>query len=110
MVQRLPKIYIRSFAPLLALVMPFALGAQTLRRPLIHEAIDETRLHRLAGNTRPEVQTAADAGAVADALAMDHMLLQLQRSPAQEQAAQEFIEQLHDPKSPNFHKWITPAQ
>ena len=110
MVQRLPKIYMRSFAPLIALVMPFALGAQTLRRPLIHEAIDETRLHRLAGNTRPEVQTAADAGAVADVLAMDHMLLQLQRSPAQEQAAQDFIQQLHDPKSPNFHKWITPAQ
>jgi subtilase family serine protease len=108
--QRLPKIRFQRLAAVVALVAPFTLGAQTLRRPLIREAIDETRLHRLAGNTRPEVQTAADAGAVADSLAMDHMLLQLQRSPEQEQAAQTLVQQLHDPKSPNFHKWITAAQ
>jgi subtilase family serine protease len=106
----LPKSHFRSFAALLAVVAPFVLGAQTLRRPLIREAIDETRLQRLAGNTRPEVRTAADSGAVADTLAMDHMLLQLQRSSAQEQAAQIFVRQLHDPQSPNFHKWITAAQ
>jgi subtilase family serine protease len=92
------------------LVVPVALSAQTLRRPLIREAIDETRLHRLAGNTRPEVRTAADAGTVADTLAMDHMLLQLQRSSEQEQASQDFVRQLHDPQSPNFHKWMTAAQ
>jgi subtilase family serine protease len=100
----------RSFVALVALVLPFALSAQVARRPLIREGIDETRLHRLAGNTRPEVQTSADAGAVADAFAMDHMLLQLQRSAEQEQAAEAFVQQLHDPKSPNFHKWITAAQ
>ena len=109
-IQRLHKNQSRFFAALLTLVVPFALGAQTLRRPLIRQAIDENNLHRLAGNTRPEVRTAADAGAVADAFAMDHMLLQLQRSSEQEQAAQTFVQQLHDPKSPNFHKWITAAQ
>jgi subtilase family serine protease len=108
--QRLPKAYIRSYAAFFVLVVPFALGAQTLRRAVIREAIDETRLHRLAGNTRPEVRSAADAGAVGETLAMDHMLLQLQRSPEQERAAETYVQQLHDPKSPNFHKWINAAQ
>ncbi len=38
------------------------------------------------------------------------MQLQLQRSAAQEQAVQQFIDRLHDPKSPNFHKWLTAEQ
>jgi subtilase family serine protease len=40
---------------------------------------------------------------------MDHMLLQLQRSPEQEQAVQEFVDSLQDPASPNFHQWLTAA-
>src|SRR5579883_2575451 len=108
--QRLPQIRSSHIAAIVSFTLPFALSAQNLRRPVIREAIDATRLHRLAGNTRPEVHTAEDGGAVADSLGMDHMLLQLQRSPEQEQAAQTFVQQLHDPKSPNYHKWITAAQ
>ena len=50
---------------------------------------------------------ANDRGAVADQFPMGHMILQLRRSPAQENALKAFIDQLHDPKSPNFHKWLT---
>jgi subtilase family serine protease len=87
-----------------------ALSAQTARRPLITEAVDNTRLHTLAGNTRPEANAQNDAGAVADDFAMEHMQIQLQRSAAQEQALKQFIDQLHNPKSPNFHKWMTAEQ
>jgi subtilase family serine protease len=38
---------------------------------------------------------------------MEHMLLQLQRPPEQEQALKEFIDQLHNPASPNFHRWLS---
>jgi subtilase family serine protease len=38
---------------------------------------------------------------------MEHILLQLQRPPEQEQALKEFIDQLHDPASPNFHRWLS---
>ena len=48
-----------------------------------------------------------DRGAVADDFQMEHMLLQLQRPPEQEQALKQFIDQLHDPGSPNFHQWLT---
>jgi subtilase family serine protease len=100
-----------SFAVVVCfLTLPFALLSQTARRPLIAEPINNTRLHTLSGNTRPEANPQNDLGAVPDGLSMDHMQLQLQRSTAQEQALQQFIDQLHNPKSPNFHKWMTAEQ
>jgi subtilase family serine protease len=77
---------------------------------LIREAVDENKLITLAGNTRPEASAQNDSGAVADDLAIDHMILQLKRSPQEEQALAQFIDSLHDPKSPNFHQWLTAGE
>src|SRR5580704_13801023 len=79
-------------------------------RVLITEPIDAGRLHTLAGNTRGEANPQNDRGKVADTYALDHMLLQLQRSPEREQALRTFIDQQHDSASPNFHKWLTAEQ
>jgi subtilase family serine protease len=76
----------------------------------IHEAIDESKLITLQGNTRPEATAANDRGAVSPDFAMNHMLLQLKRSPQKEAALKQYIDELQDPKSPNFHKWLTPDQ
>src|SRR5580693_1395316 len=76
----------------------------------IREAIDESKLVTLEGNTRPEATAANDRGAVSPDFAMNHMLLQLKRSPQKEAALKQYIDQLQDPKSPNFHKWLTPDQ
>jgi hypothetical protein len=38
---------------------------------------------------------------------MEHMLLQLKRSPEREQALVRFIDELHTEGSPSFHRWIT---
>src|ERR1700733_6294457 len=74
---------------------------------LITQPIDSNRLHTIAGNTRPEANAQNDRGGVPDTFAMDHMQLQLQRSPEREQALRAFIDQQHDSTSPNFHHWLT---
>jgi subtilase family serine protease len=84
------------------------LGAQS--RSMMAGPIDETKLHRLGGNTRPEANATNDRGLVADNLPMDHMLLQLQRSPEQQQALDQLTEDLHNPKSPSFHHWLTASE
>ncbi len=76
-------------------------------RTLINQNIDERNQVELKGNTRAEANAANDRGAVADDFPMEHMLLQLRRSPEQEQALQHFVDDLHRPGSPNFHRWIT---
>ena len=92
-----------------------ALVAQSARtaapaRVLITQPIDPNRLHTLAGNTRGEANAQNDRGKVADTFAMDHMLLQLQRSPERELALKNFIDRQHDSTSPNFHVWLTAAE
>jgi hypothetical protein len=76
-------------------------------RPRITQSIDERDRVPLEGNTRPEARAANDRGVVADDFAMEHMLLQLKRSPEQERAVQQFIDELQTAGSPNFHRWVT---
>jgi len=64
----------------------------------------------LRGNRRPEANAKNDRGRVSDDLTLNHMMLQLRRSPEQEQALQQFINDIHDHTSPLFHHWITAAE
>ncbi len=76
-------------------------------RPRITQGIDELDRVALGGNTHPEARPSNDHGAVANNFQMDHMLLQLKRSPEQELALQQFLDELHTKGSPNFHQWLT---
>jgi hypothetical protein len=80
-------------------------------RPLITQSINEANMAVLAGNTRPEARNPAnDLGMVPDNLPLAHMMLQLRRPAAQEQALATLIDQLHDPRSPNFHHWLSASE
>ena len=80
-------------------------------QPLITQPLNDGNLVGLAGNTRPEAKNPAnDRGRVDDATPMPHLMLQLRRPPAQEQALAKLIDQLHDPNSPNYHHWLTADQ
>jgi subtilase family serine protease len=100
-----------SLVVLAALVFARSVSAQVESgrhaRPRITQSIDEMDRVALEGNTHPEARPANDRGAVANDFAMDHVLLQLKRSPEQEQALQQFIDELHTNGSPNFHHWLT---
>ena len=84
--------------------------AESRARVLISQSIDESELATLKGNLRPEVNPENDSGPVTDGLRMEHMLLQLQRPPELEKELQQFIDELHNPASPDFHKWLTAQQ
>src|ERR1700733_3021409 len=72
--------------------------------------VNEARLTTLAGNTRPEANVANDQGAVEGSMPMQHMLLQLKRTPEREAALTQLIDDLHNPQSENFHQCLTPQQ
>jgi len=101
------------FSVALAILFAAALGAEAQAqagrpaRRLITEQVEESRRITLAGNWRPEANAENDLGPAADSMPMEHMLLQLRRTPEQEQALAELIEQFHNPDSPNFHQWLT---
>src|SRR5271155_1460120 len=82
-------------------------GAVSQPRALITQAISDANLVTLAGNLRAEANSANDRGVAAADLPLEHMMLQLRRSPEQEQALETYIDQLEDAKSPNYHRWLT---
>ncbi len=89
---------------------PAALAQTAAARaqPLITQSVNDATLVELAGHTRPEARNAAnDRGRVDDATPMPHLMLQLRRPAAQEQALAALIDQLHDPQAPNYHHWLT---
>src|SRR3984957_1041898 len=78
--------------------------------PRITQAVDESSLTRLGGNTHPLARAEFDRGAAAPDMPLHRMLLVLKRSPEQETALQQLLLSLQDKSSPNYHKWLTPEQ
>jgi hypothetical protein len=76
----------------------------------ITQSVDPLQTVTLRGNTHPLARPEFDRGAVSDAMPIGRILLLLQRSPDQEQALQQLLEQQQSKSSPNYHAWLTPDQ
>ena len=102
---------------LIAIILPLLIASSSLfaqQAPkaanLIPASIDEHNLVTLSGSVHPQARLANDRGAVAGNLPMDRMILVLKRGDAQEKSLESAIKAMHDPKSPQFHHWLTPKQ
>ena len=86
--------------------------SQSITQPqtLITESVNESKLVVLPGNTHPQAIVNNDRGPVADSLPMQHLWLQLKRSPDQQAALDQYTAELSDPNSSNYHKWLTAAE
>lgn len=77
---------------------------------LITTPVNEAHLVKLSTGTHPLLSFATDQGPVADSLQLDHVLLQLRRSPAQQAALDALVQSQSDRSSPNYHHWLTAAE
>lgn len=78
--------------------------------PQITQAVNNSSLVVLRGNVHPLARPEYDRGPAPASLPMQHMLLVLKRSPQQEAALEELLAEQQDKSSPNYHKWLTPAE
>ena len=79
-------------------------------RPLITQPIDERRVTTLKKNTHPSARPQFDIGGAPPNLPMDRMLLVLKRTPEQQAALKKLLDDQQDKFSPNYHRWLTPAE
>lgn len=79
-------------------------------QPRITQPIDPTRRVTLVGNTHPLARPEFDRGAAPDQQPLERMLLLLKRSPEQEAALRALLDAQQTKSSPNFHRWLTPAE
>jgi len=82
--------------------------AQTPPRRFVH-FIDETQAVTLQGNVHPLARAEFDLGPVSAETRMERMILVLKASADRQAALDALVEAQHDPQSPLFHKWLTPA-
>jgi hypothetical protein len=73
-------------------------------------AVRNDQLVTLRGNVHPMARAANDRGPLPDQRPVTKIRMLLQRSAAQESALQQLMAQQLDPKSPNYHAWLTPQQ
>jgi hypothetical protein len=86
-------------------------GAQAVNNPArITQPIDPEKLVTLRGNTHPLARPEYDQGIAPDSKPMERILLVLQRSPQQEAALRNLLDEQQIKSSPNFHMWLTPEQ
>ncbi len=78
--------------------------------PQITQRVDSSSYVTLKGNTYPLGAKALDRGVLPPATPAQRLLLVLKRPAEQEAALEQFLSDAHTPGSPNFHKWLTPAQ
>ena len=109
-----PRYFGAGLAVLFLSLIPFLsarVSGQTSGVPSrIREAVDNTKLMILRGNTHPMARAEFDRGAAPASLPMEHMMLVLARSPQQEAALETLMAQQQDRSSSNYHKWLTPEQ
>ena len=90
------------------LVQACSLSAQ-LPASRLPTPIDEASAVTLPGNTHPLARPEFDQGPVAAATPLSRMILALAPSAAQQSALAALLTAQHDPASPLFHHWLTPA-
>src|SRR5436305_12228662 len=66
-----------------------------------------TEVVTLGDNLPPEAVPENDRGRIADSFALDHITLLLRRSSANEVALAQLLDDQHDRRSANYHRWLT---
>src|SRR5208283_272767 len=87
-----------------------ALSGATSAPAQITDPINDNEAISIPGNIRPEATAANDRGRVPDDFPLDHLILLLRRSPERERALDQLLGELEDPKSPNYHHWLTAGE
>ena len=88
----------------------FPAGLEVGDSPRVNRNINDQELSTVR-NTHPKIiEGVSPLDALSPSVPMHHMQLVLKRSIKRESALEHFITQQHDPASPHFHHWLTPAQ
>ena len=101
---------IPAFWPVLVVVSAGCAASAAAEQNLVAPRVDENSLIRLQGHVSRAARPEFDRGRAPDSLPQDHILMMLRRSGPREQELQQFIQRQYDPRSPDFHRWLTPQQ
>jgi Pro-kumamolisin, activation domain/Bacterial Ig-like domain (group 3) len=92
-----------------SLLFVLSCGQKVMPQTRIAEAIRNDQRVTLSRTTSPLIAKSVETGRLPGGQNLGRMLLLLAPSVEQEQAATQFVNDLHDGSSPSFHQWLSPA-
>ncbi len=103
---------IRSLAMFLTLTCSavFAAHSQSGAARRVTQKIDETRLTALKGHVVPAANAINDRGPADPSERAGHIMLLLARTDKQQRDLDALVDQMHNRRSANYHKWLKPAE
>ena len=101
---------LKAFVFFLTLSLALSVFSQTRAVSRIKQAIDDRDTVALRGSVHPMLQKATDQGRMDGAARLEGVSLIFKRTAEQDAAAEKFLEDLQNPNSPSYHKWLTPEQ
>ncbi|HEU4982031.1 MAG TPA: protease pro-enzyme activation domain-containing protein, partial [Acidobacteriaceae bacterium] len=107
--------FFRSFASVAAISLFVSLALQAQIRPApvpnrLTQPVNDNARVTLKGTVHPLANALNDRGPAPASMPLDHIQIVLKRSAAQEADLRQLIQDQNRPGSPNYHKWLTPAQ
>jgi subtilase family serine protease len=100
----------RSFFVAASLIAAWAATASAQSPDRITRPVDEGQVVTLEGNVHPLARAEFDEGALAADAVLARMVLELEPSAAQQAELDALVEAQHDPHSPLYQQWLTPAE
>ena len=88
----------------------FAVPSRAQTNNLVNAPVDPAVRVALRGQRAPWALPQNSRGAVPGDTTLQHLTLVLKRSAQQQQAFEQFLQQLQDPSSRNYHHFLTPIQ
>lgn len=110
---RLPLALAIAAMPLMAMAAssnPALDGLSSIEPLRVNQVVDNRNVTPLGNTHLALLNQLKSTGNVPDSMPMNHMHLILRQSAARAAALELLTAAQHDPASPMFHKWLTPAQ
>ena len=85
-------------------------GQAALSQTRIASAVNNNQRVVMRGTTPALIAKSTETGRMPAGQDLGRMILQLAPTAQQDQKAAKVVAALHDPSSPSYHKWLTPAQ
>lgn len=89
---------------------PVLAGVSISEAPRVTRTADDQTLSILPNSHPDFLQQTRPVDVMPGSAPLDHLQLVLKRSATRQQALETLIAHLHDPKSPEFHHWLTPDE
>jgi pseudomonalisin len=95
---------------LIVVLSIFSVSSRAETTDLVTAPVDPANRVVLQGQRAPWALPQSSQGPVPSDTMLEHLTLVLKRSPQQQKAFEQFLQQLQEPGSPNYHRWLTPVQ